>query len=82
MGNNIDKGLTENLHFRFGQTAVDKGFVTSEHLKKALDEQIDNDVPSNRLRPRRVIGEIFLEKGWMTPKQIKIVLAQILKKKL
>jgi hypothetical protein len=81
MENKIDKGLTENLHFRFGQTAVDKGFVTSEHLKKALDEQIDNDVPLNRLRPRRAIGEIFLEKGWMTPKQIKIVLNQILKNK-
>ncbi len=81
MGNNIDKGLTQNLQVRFGQRAIDKGFATSEHLKKALDEQIDNDVPSNRLRPRRVIGEIFLEKGWMTPKQIKTVLAQILKNK-
>ncbi len=62
---------------RFGQFAVDKGFVTEDKLNIALNEQISND-PSARLRPHRLIGEIFIEKGWMTPKQIEIVLADIL----
>ena len=81
MGDDIYKELTENLDFRFGQTAVNKGFVTSEQLKNALNEQKANDVPSNRLKPLRVIGEIFFEKGLMTQKQIQIVLNQISKSK-
>jgi hypothetical protein len=76
MGNDII-----NLHFRFGHIAVDKGFVTAEHLEKALTEQIDNDIPLNRLRPHRFIGEVLLEKGWITLKQNKIVLAHVLKNK-
>ena len=59
MENNIDKGLTENLHFRFGQTAVDKGFVTSEHLKKALDEQIANCIPSGKFGQLAVIPKLW-----------------------
>ncbi len=62
---------------RFGQFALDKGFVTEEQLNTALNEQISND-PSARLRPHKLIGEIFFEKGWMTSKQIEIVLTDIL----
>ena len=61
---------------RFGQIAVDKGFVTEDQLKEVLSEQIAND-PHIRLRPRRLIGDIFLEKGLMKYEQIQAVLAEI-----
>jgi hypothetical protein len=72
--------LAMKYYPRFGQIAVDMGFVTAEQLKEALTEQISND-PSIRLRPRKLIGEIFFEKGWMTVIQIKIVLAEVFKDK-
>ncbi len=61
---------------RFGQIAVDKGFVTEEHLRKALSEQIAND-PSVRLRPHRLIGEILCVRGWMKYKQLEAVLSEL-----
>ena len=77
MGNNIDKRIIKNFNLRFGQIALDKGFVNTEQLNKALNEQIINDVIYDKLKTHKVVGEIFFENGWMTPKQIKIVLAQI-----
>jgi hypothetical protein len=81
MGHNIDKRIIEKLTIQFGQIALDKGFVNSEQLDKALNDQIMNNVIYDKLNPRKVIGEIFFERGWMTPKQIKIVLAQIFNNK-
>jgi hypothetical protein len=75
-----DKDLAEKYALRFGQIATDMGFVTSEQVREALDEQMSNTL-SARLRPRRLIGEILFEKGWMTLKQIEMVLAEIFKEK-
>jgi hypothetical protein len=63
---------------RFGQIAVDMGFLTTEQLQEALSEQYSNDSYA-RLRPRKLIGEIFFEKRMMTLSQIDIVLEEILK---
>jgi hypothetical protein len=51
--------------------AVDEGFVTADQLKEALTEQADDNLFN---RPHRLIGRIFFDKGWMTDKQIDIVL--------
>lgn len=75
-----DKDLEEKYAHRFGQIASDMGFVTSEQVRVALDEQISNTLAA-RLRPRKLIGEILFEKGWMTLKQIETVLAEIFKEK-
>ena len=63
---------------RFGQIAVDMGFITTEQLQEVLSEQFSND-SSARLRPRKLIGEIFFEKRLMTLTQIDIVLEEIFK---
>ncbi len=80
MNSESDKDLEEKYALRFGQIATGMGFVTSEQVREALDEQMSNSL-SARLRPRKLIGEILFEKGWMTLKQIEAVLAEIFKEK-
>lgn len=63
---------------RFGEIAIERGFITLSQLKEALAEQISNE-PVARLRPRKLIGEILFEKGWITLHQIETVLQEILK---
>lgn len=60
---------------RFGQIALDKGFVTANHLKKALTEQVNKDF-SGKSMPRRRIGEILFEKGWIRNKHIDVILKE------
>jgi UDP:flavonoid glycosyltransferase YjiC (YdhE family) len=64
--------------FRFGEIAIKKGFITAQQLEEALDEQIADDLSNNH---HRLIGEILLEQGEMTPKQIAIVLEELVKNK-
>jgi len=56
---------------RFGQLAVEMGFVTTEQLKQGLAEQVDDNLAS---RPHRILGSIFFDQGWMTPGQVEAVL--------
>jgi len=58
---------------RFGEVAVEKGFVTASQMEEAFSEQVSN-YPSTVLRPHKLIGEILLEKGWITFEQVLIVL--------
>jgi len=74
MGNNIDKDISQKYCTRFGVIAVSKGFVAADQLKEALTEQADDNLSD---RPHRLIGRIFFEKGWMTDKQIDIVLNEL-----
>jgi hypothetical protein len=66
--------LTKEYCFRFGQIAVEKGFITIEQLKKALSEQVDDDVANKR---HKLIGTILFEKDWITSQQIDIVLNEL-----
>ena len=56
---------------RFGQVAVERGFITPERLKEALGEQVDDDLANRR---HRLLGEILFERNWMTVDQIESVL--------
>jgi len=58
---------------RFGEIAVQKGFITRSQVQEALAEQLSNE-PSARLRPQKLIGEILLEKGFMNHEQVLAVL--------
>ncbi len=60
---------------RFGQIAVERGYITPEQLKEALIVQVDNDLAG---KPHRVLGDILFEKGWMTARQIESVLDETL----
>jgi len=61
---------------RFGETAIRKGFISRQQLREALEEQVSNK-SYLRLRPRKLIGEILREKGWISLPQIEIVLQEL-----
>jgi len=74
-----ERELSRRYAYRFGQSAVSMGFVTVDQVKEALAEQISSNHFSH-LRPRRLIGEILYENGWITLKQIEVVLEDITSK--
>ncbi len=76
MGNVLNKELSKKYCPRFGQIAVDMGFVTTEQVKEALAEQLNDDIANRRYR---LIGEIIFMKGWLTIKEIEIVLNELFK---
>ena len=77
MVNEIDKELSEKYCPRFGMISVEKGFVTEEQVRAALSEQLDDNFNN---RPHRLLGRIFLEKGWMDAQQIETVLNKLFKR--
>ena len=74
--NEMDSAIKYAL--KFGEIAIMKGFITSQQLEEALDEQISHDLTHN---DHILIGEILLEQKWMTPQQIAEVLEEIIKRK-
>ena len=68
-----EKELNSTIEYAilFGQIAIWKGFITEQQLEEALDEQISHNLINDN---HKLIGEILLEKGWMTRDQIAIVL--------
>lgn len=66
--------LNKHIH-RFCQVALDLGFITEEQAREVLEEQVSKDRAA-RLRPQKMVGEIMLEKGWLTTRQIEMVLSQ------
>ncbi len=47
------------------------GFVTAEQLTEAIAEQAEDSLSK---KPRRLIGSILSEHGWITNEQVDIVL--------
>ncbi len=78
MENDFYKRLSKKYCPRFGKIAVDMGFVTAKQLKEALVEQVEDNIFN---RPHRLIGSIFFEHGWITDKQIDIVLYELFEEK-
>ena len=60
---------------RFGITAVEMGFITSEELIEALRVQVMEDM---RQEPHRLIGEILLDQDKMTASQVEHVVKTML----
>jgi hypothetical protein len=56
---------------RFGVVAVKRGFITPEQLYDALTTQVEEELEGSK---RRLIGQILLEKGYITIPQISLVL--------
>ena len=77
MTNDIVNKLSQKFNPRFGQISVDKGFVTSEQVREALLEQLDDDLAQ---KPHRLLGRILLENGWMNAQQIEVVLNELFRK--
>ena len=64
---------------RSGQIAVKLGFIRGEQLKEAVNIQIDDDLAN---RHHRFLGEILLEKGWITREQLDILLDELFKEEM
>jgi hypothetical protein len=57
---------TGNRELRFGVVPVEKGFITPDQLFEALKVQVREDLEKET---HRLVGEILLEQGAMTPEQ-------------
>ena len=62
---------SENIEMRFGTMAVEKRFVTADHVIEAMNIQILEDIEK---REHRLIGSILLDQGLLTLSQIDEVL--------
>ena len=60
---------------RFGNVAIEKGFITSDDLKEALKIQVHEEIEFN---DRRLIGQILFGLDKMTVTQIRVVLAELI----
>jgi hypothetical protein len=60
--------------YRFGSIAVYRKYVTLDQVQRALAEQIEYNVMQ---RPHRRLGEILLEKNWITEEQMKSILDEM-----
>jgi hypothetical protein len=62
------------LEKRFGIIAVEMGFITSAQLHEAMKIQLDEDL---RGIAHRLIGQILLERAYISTRQISEVLEQM-----
>ena len=72
----IRKKISNKYCPRFGQTAVELGFITVDRLKEALNIQVDDDIAG---KGHRLLGSILFENDWMSSDDIEIVLNLMLK---
>jgi hypothetical protein len=56
---------------RFGIIALEKGFITSRQLGKAVNAQLNEDLEKGK---HRLIGEILVDMGFMTVSQVEELL--------
>ncbi len=70
-----NKGSDVTYSGRFGEVALDMGFLTIEQLHEASSEQFYAD-PCRRVSLQKVIKNI-VDKNWMTRNHIDIVLTEM-----
>ena len=76
MAHNIPKDISQKFCPRFGQTAIEHGFITTNQLKEALSIQVDRDVLGKK---HLLIGAILFELDLMSSEQIEVILNVMLK---
>ena len=64
-------GKIEHYEKQFGIIAIESGFITSDQLIEALKIQVSEDV---EYKTHRLIGEILLDKGYITAMQLQEVI--------
>lgn len=80
MRNYSEMDFAVHYALRFGEIAIRKGFITRQQLREALEEQLSNK-SYLKLRPRKLIGEILCEHGYMIRAQIELVLKEMKRSK-
>ena len=63
--------MTDPLERRFGIVAVERGFVSPEQLRQALEIQVTENIEKKK---HRFIGTILVDQGYMKHSQISEVL--------
>jgi hypothetical protein len=76
--NDINKKLSKEYCSRFGEIAVDMGFVTAKQFKQAFAEQAADNLSKNI---HRLIWSFYFKNGWMNNWQIDIIPNELFKKK-
>ena len=66
--------MEARIEKRFGTVAVEKGFITKEQLKEAINVQIEQDLDGLE---RRLIGSILFSLGYMTIDQVNEVIKEM-----
>jgi len=56
---------------RFGQVAIEKGFLNEEHINEALDIQAREKIENGK---HRLIGAILVDQGFLTDDQVEEIL--------
>ena len=64
----------EHYEKQFGIIAIEKGYISSGNLLETLKIQVEEEVQH---KTHRLIGEILMDKGYITPSQIQRVLDDI-----
>ena len=72
----ILKIISDKYCPRFGQTAVEMGFINEAQLKEALCSQIEGDLIH---KEHRLLGAILFDKEWLTSDQVEKVMNVLLK---
>ena len=60
--------------FRFGSIAVYRKYVTLEQVQQALTIQVEDNVNGVK---HRLLGDILLEKRWITEEQVESILSEM-----
>lgn len=77
MATDILKTISDKYCPRFGQIAIEMGFITEAQLKEALCIQVDDELSG---KMRRLLGSILFAKDLMTGDQIDQVLNAVLQR--
>ena len=77
MTDDVDKELSAKYCQRFGMIAAEMGFISSDKIKEAMAEQMDDNFAN---KPHRLLGRILLERGWMSAQQVETVLNELFKR--
>ncbi|MBW1702101.1 MAG: hypothetical protein JRJ69_12055 [Deltaproteobacteria bacterium] len=63
--------IADQNQIRLGIIALEKGFITSRQLGKAVNIQLSDDLERGK---HRLIGEVLVDMGFMTVSQVEEVL--------
>jgi hypothetical protein len=65
----------ETYEKRFGNIAIDKGFITTQQLVESLNIQVMEEIRDGK---HRLIGEILLDLKYITLEHVEAVLSELL----
>ncbi|MBI5908342.1 MAG: hypothetical protein HY848_00055 [Betaproteobacteria bacterium] len=76
MTDDVRKKISQKYCPRFGQIAVEFGFINEAQLAEALARQVHQELDG---QGHRLLGEILFEKEWMSAPQIDQVMTALFK---